>query len=86
MSDFKVLVERGGCLEFNRKAISEYILDENMELKAVRFKSGEVQDMEGIHRLHRPKHPLLRTPESLRRALDLFFLHDLAEKRLKTAY
>jgi hypothetical protein len=83
MSKFKLLVEKGGRLEFNRKAISEYILDENMELKAVRFKNGRVQDFNGIHKSHRPKHPLLKTPQKLKKALHLFLVDSLAEQRLR---
>ncbi len=79
----KVLVQQKGKLEFNKEAITEYILDENMELKALRFKDGVMKDIRGIHRQHRPQHPMLRTPEGLKKTLNLFFRHSLNEQQIK---
>jgi hypothetical protein len=75
-----ILKQDNGNVKFSTE-IEEYILDENMELKAVRLKSGETVDHEHLHRHFSPKHPLLKTPTGLRKALDQFFVHEFAERR-----
>jgi hypothetical protein len=81
MSLTKILDSNGGELRFSEE-ISEYILDENMELKAVRMRNGQTLDHEHIHRHFSPKHPLLSTPSGLRKTLDQFFLHEFRDRRL----
>ena len=81
MSLTKILNVNDGELKFSEE-ISEYILDENMELKAVKMRSGETLDHEHLHRYFSPKHPLLSTPSGLKRTLDQFFLHEFRDRRL----
>ena len=76
-----ILKENRGGLTFSDE-IQEYILDENMELKAVRLKNGEVIDYKHLHREFTPKHPLLRTPLKIKNTLDQFFLQEFRERRL----
>jgi hypothetical protein len=77
----KILNEDNGSLKFSSE-IEEYILDENMQLKALRLRNGLTVDHEHLHRHFSPKHPLLKTPTGLRSTLDQFFLHEFREKRL----
>ncbi|MFC2162652.1 hypothetical protein ACFLRF_03145 [Candidatus Altiarchaeota archaeon] len=86
VSHKRILVNKGGSLQFNEKEIAEYILDADMKLKAVRFMDGRVEDLTEIHRRHSPQHPLLKTPQGLKTALDQFFLHSISEKRLQAPY
>ncbi|MFH1055757.1 MAG: hypothetical protein V1744_06675 [Candidatus Altiarchaeota archaeon] len=76
-----ILEETNGELKFSGN-IQEFILDEKMELKAVKLRGGETVDYEHLHRHFSPKHPLLKTPSILKRTLDQFFLHEFKEKRL----
>lgn len=75
-----ILSERNGHLEFSSD-IEEFILDGKMEFKAVRLRDGRTVDHEHLHRHFSPKHPLLKTPAGLKRALDQFFFHEFVEKR-----
>jgi hypothetical protein len=76
-----VLRENNGELTFSSE-VEEYILDRNMQLKAIKLKNGQVVDSERLHRHYSPKHPLLRTPIGLQKTLDQFFVHEFREKRL----
>ena len=76
-----ILKEDRGGLRFSDE-IEEYILDENMHLKAVRLRNGETIDHIHLHRQFSPKHPLLRTPSGVRDTLDQFFIHEFRERRL----
>jgi len=76
-----ILEDNGGDVRFSQD-IEEYILDGNMQLKAVKLKSGLTVDHEHLHRHFMPQHPLLKTPESLKTTLDQFFVHEFREKRL----
>ena len=75
-----ILEQEGEGVKFS-EAIKEYILDEKMQLKAVKLKNGIEIDSEQIHRQFEPKHPLLATPAGVRNILDQFFLHEFKEKR-----
>lgn len=77
----KILEQDGGDIKFSNE-VQEYILDENMELKAIRLKNGVEIDHKRLHRDYSPKHPLLRTPENLKSTLDQFFLHEFKAKRV----
>ena len=79
-----ILKENNGELTFSNE-VKEYILDENMELKALRLADGQTVDHLHLHRHFSPKHPLLKTPTVLRKTLDQFFLHQFKERRLLTA-
>ncbi|MBU0762482.1 MAG: hypothetical protein KKD39_05600 [Candidatus Altiarchaeota archaeon] len=76
----KVLEDKGGELKFSPD-VAEFILDKNMELKAVRLRNGKVVDHEHLHTRFNPKHPLLSSPEKVKHALDQFFVHEFKEKR-----
>jgi hypothetical protein len=76
-----ILTESGGELRFSRQ-IREYILDENMQLKAVRLRNGEVIDAKHLHRRFTPTHPLLKTPARIKQTLDQFFVYEFRERRL----
>ena len=76
-----ILEENNGELRFSDE-ITEYILDENMELKAVRLKDGKTLDSEQLHRDFTPKHPLIQTPQGLKRTLDQFFIHEFKDRRI----
>jgi hypothetical protein len=76
-----ILTKHNGEVKFSNE-IEEYILDENMELKAVKLRNGETIDHEHIHRQFTPKHPLLKTPLKIKKTLDQFFLHEFKERRL----
>jgi hypothetical protein len=76
----KILNENNGEIEFSSE-IQEYILDANMELKAVKLSSGEVVDHEHLHRHFSPKHPALKTPTGLKKTLDQFFVQEFMERR-----
>ena len=76
-----ILTQNNGALQFSDE-ITEYILDENMELKAVRLRDGRVVDYRVLHRQFTPKHPLLKTPVGVKRTLDQFFLHEFVERRI----
>jgi predicted Zn-dependent peptidase len=76
-------MEDNGEIRFSTE-IKEYILDENMELKAMKLRNGETVDYQHLHRQFAPKHPLLRTPTGVRKTLDQFFVHEFKERRLPT--
>jgi hypothetical protein len=76
-----ILENNAGSIKFSEE-VEEYILDKNMQLKAVRLKNGLTVDHEHLHRHFSPKHPLLKTPQSLKSTLDQFFVHEFKEKRL----
>ena len=76
----KVLESEGGQVRFSEQ-VSEYVLDENMVLKAVVLKDGNRVDHTHLHEVFAPKHPLLRTPEKVRAALDQFFVHEFKDRR-----
>jgi hypothetical protein len=76
----KILEESRGILEFSGN-ISEYILDDKMQLKAVRLKDGQVIDHESLHSRVKPKHPLISTPKNLKNALDQFFVREFVTRR-----
>ena len=75
-----ILSEKDGHIGFSSE-IEEFILDQNMELKAVRLRDGSCVDHEHLHRHFSPKHPLLKTPTELKRTLDQFFIHEFVERR-----
>ncbi len=62
--------------------IVEYILDDRMQLKAVKLRNGSVIDARDLHRQFNPKHPLLKTPSKIRETLDQFFVHEFQSRRL----
>lgn len=76
----KILEDDRGEIRFSPQ-IEEFILDENMQLKAIRLKSGETIDHTHLHRQFSPKHPLLKTPEKVKSTLDQFFVHEFMSKR-----
>jgi hypothetical protein len=76
-----ILSEKNGQLGFSTE-IEEFILDDKMELKAVRLKDGSTLDHEHLHRHFSPKHPLLKTPEGVKKTLDQFFIHEFVERRI----
>ena len=75
-----ILTEENGQLAFSSE-VTEYILDEKMELKAIKLRDGQTIDHERLHRHFSPKHPLLRTPVGLKTMLDQFFLHEFRQRR-----
>ncbi|MFH0862502.1 MAG: hypothetical protein V1875_05660 [Candidatus Altiarchaeota archaeon] len=75
-----ILSEKDGHIGFSNE-IEEYILDGNMELKAVRLRDGSCVDHEHLHKAFSPKHPLLKTPSELKKTLDRFFIHEFVERR-----
>jgi len=75
-----ILEQNNGALKFSND-VAEYILDENMQLKAVKLRNGEMVDHEHLHRHFSPKHPLLKTPSELKKTLDRFFIHEFVERR-----
>jgi len=83
MKKKSILTEDESGLKFSQE-VAEYILDENMQLKAVKLKNGVIVDSEHLHSEFNPKHPLLRTPTLVKRTLDQFFLHEFTERRLPT--
>ncbi len=76
----KILEENNGNVRFSSQ-IHEFILDENMELKAVKLKNGIEVDHEGLHRFFAPKHPLIKTPQGMKETLDSFFVHEFVDRR-----
>lgn len=76
-----ILTEKKGELKFSQE-VEEFILDENMRLKAVKLKNGETVDHNRLHKQYSPKHPLLKTPKAIKKTLDQFFLHEFRERRL----
>ena len=76
-----ILTEYNGSIRFSNE-IAEYILDENMQLKAVKLNNGQTIDYHQLHRQFAPKHPLLKTPSRIKKTLDQFFLHEFRERRL----
>jgi len=76
-----ILSEKDGQLGFSSE-VTEFILDENMEFKAVKLKDGSTVDHEHLHRHFSPKHPMVKTPAGLKRTLDQFFLHEFMERRM----
>ena len=76
-----ILEETDGALKFSEE-VKEFILDEKMELKAVKLKNGQMIDHMHLHRHFSPRHPLIKTPTGLRIALDQLFLHEFTDRRL----
>ena len=75
-----ILEEIDGDVRFSSQ-VREYILDENMQLKAIVLKNGEEVDYERIHRHFSPKHPMIRTPKGMKKTLDSLFVHEFVDKR-----
>ncbi len=76
-----ILQETTDGLRFSNE-VEEFILDRNMQLKAVKLKDGSTIDHERLHRHHNPQHPLIKTPTGLKSVLDMFFLEEFRQRRI----
>jgi hypothetical protein len=76
----RILEEESGSVKFSNE-VDEFILDNKMQLKAVKLKSGQIMDHKSLHDRFSPKHPLLSTPKKVKHALDQFFVQEFKARR-----